>query len=183
MYQKNRVIAGGYTPVAKLLHWLVVALLALQYVVAWNLPHIGRDTKPDTLINLHFSLGALILLVLGIRLVWRLTHPEPPPIVGLPPWQAVSAKAVHWLLYALLIAIPALGWLNASFRGFAILFFGQFPLPQLSAARAPGFAWTGDAHIIVAYYVLLPVARLHIAAALYHRFIRKDEVLARMLPR
>ncbi len=174
-------VGTGYTPVAKLLHWLIVALLVVQYAIAWNMPHIGRNTVPDTIINLHLSFGALILLVLLIRVVWRWSHPEPMPVAGLPPWQITSARIVHYLLYALLAVMPLLGWINASFRGFRVSLFGIVPLPQLIPTRAPGFAWTGDLHIILAYYVLLPVAALHIAAALYH-WGRRDGVMQRMLP-
>jgi len=172
----------GYTPAAKAFHWLVVALLVVQYGVAWKMPHIGRNTIPDTIINLHFSLGVLIIAVLVVRLGWRVTHPEPTPIAGLPPWQLYVARAVHWALYALLVVIPALGWMNASFRGFDVSFFGLFTMPKLVGTRAPGFGWTGDVHIILSYYVLLPLAGLHVAATLYHQFVRRDGVLARMLP-
>jgi cytochrome b561 len=173
---------GGYTPFLKLLHWLVVVLLVVQYAIAWNMPDIGPKTVPNTIINLHFSVGALILGVLVIRLAWRLTHPEPMPVAGLPPWQVISARAVHYLLYILLFAIPILGWVNASFRGFELSFFGVITLPQIVPTRSSGFSWTGDVHIIAAYYVLLPLIGLHILAALYHWLIRKDGVLERMLP-
>src|SRR5665213_829975 len=107
-----RVTAGGYTPTAKVLHWLVVALLLAQYTIAWNMPHIGRNTKPDTIINLHFSLGVLVFVVVLVRLAWRWTHAEPVPLDGIPPWQVTTARLVHGLLYALLLVIPVLGWMN-----------------------------------------------------------------------
>ncbi len=172
----------GYSPIAKLLHWLVVAILAVQYLVAWTMPHIGRNTVPETFINLHFSLGMLILLTLAIRLGWRWTHPEPTAIDGLPPWQVLSARAVHYLLYALLVIVPILGWVNASFRGFDVSLFGLVTFPKLIPAQSPGWAWTGDVHGLLSNWVLLPVAGLHIAAAMHHEFIRRDGVLRRMLP-
>lgn len=61
----------GYTQTAKLLHWLVVLLLVVQYVIAWNMPHMGRNTIPDGIINLHFSLGVLILFVIVLRIFWK----------------------------------------------------------------------------------------------------------------
>ena len=173
---------AGYTPLARLLHWLVVALLIVQYVVAWTMPHIGRNTVPETLINLHFSLGALVLAVVVVRLGWRWTHGEPAPLDGIPPWQVASARVLHWLLYLLLFAIPILGWINASWRGFDVSVFGLFTLPRLVATRAAGFGWTGDVHALLSYYVLLPLIGLHVLAALYHSLVRRDGVLARMLP-
>ena len=171
-----------YTPAAKLLHWLIVVLLAAQFAIAWTMPHIGRNTIPETWINLHFSLGVVVLFVAVVRLLWRWTHPEPTPIDGLPPWQVSSAYAVHLLLYALLFVLPVLGWINASFRGFDVTLFGLLTLPALISTRAPGFGWTGDVHAFMSNYVLLPIVALHVMATLYHAFVRKDEVLNRMLP-
>jgi len=170
-----------YTRTAKFLHWLILILLIGQFAVAWTMPHMGRNTQPDTLINLHFSLGVLILVVAVVRLGWRVSHGEPNPLDGIPPWQVQSARAVHWLLYLLLLAIPILGWINASWRGLPVVMFG-LELPKLIATRAPGWAWTGDVHGLLANYVLLTLVGLHVAAALYHYFVRRDGVLQRMLP-
>src|ERR1051325_1739583 len=93
----------GYAPVAKLLHWLVAVLMIAQFVIAYLMPHIGRNTQPNTIINLHFSLGVVILAVVIARLAWRWTHAEPAPLDGLPPWQVHSARVVHYGLYLLLL--------------------------------------------------------------------------------
>ena len=172
---------AGYSGLAKLLHWTVVALLIVQFVLAWVMPEIKRDTKPDTLINLHLSFGVLILAVAVIRLGWRATHAEPPPQDGVPPWQLQSARIVHGLLYGLLFVVPILGWINASWRGFPVIMFG-LELPKLVATRAPGLRWTGDVHGLLANYLLLALVALHVAAALYHWLVRRDGVLQRMLP-
>ncbi len=170
-----------YTSTTKFLHWLIVVLLAAQYIVAWTMPHIGRNTPVTTLISLHFSFGIIILAVAIVRLVWWATHANPVPLDGVPPWQVQSARALHWLLYIFLFVIPVLGWTNASWRGMPIVLFGA-ELPKLIGTRAPGWGWTGDVHGILAYYVMLTLIGLHIAAGLYHYFIRKDGVLQRMLP-
>ncbi|HUL87237.1 MAG TPA: cytochrome b [Pseudolabrys sp.] len=172
---------AGYSTTAKSLHWLIVALLLAQFVFAWTMPHIGRNTPVTTLISLHFTFGIIILVVAIVRLVWRGIQGEPPPLDGLPPWQVQSARVIHWLLYGLLLVIPILGWINASWRGMPIILFGA-ELPKLIATRMPGWGWTGDVHSLLAYYVMLTVIGLHIASALYHYFIRRDRVLQRMLP-
>ncbi len=172
----------GYTGTAKALHWFIVALLIVQFVIAWIMPEIRRNTQPDTLINLHLSFGMLIVAVAIMRLGWRLTHREPVSEDGLPPWQVQSARVMHWLLYLLLFVVPILGWMNASFRGFPVIMFGLFDLPKLMATRAPGFAWTSDVHGLLANYAMLALVGLHGATALYHYFIRRDRVLQRMLP-
>ena len=172
---------AGYSTTAKSLHWLIVALLLAQFVFAWTMPHIGRNTPVTTLISLHFTFGIIILVVAIVRLVWRGIQGEPPPLDGLPPWQVQSARVIHWLLYGLLLVIPILGWINASWRGFPVVMFGV-ELPKLVGTRVPGWGWTGDVHSLLAYYVMLTVIGLHIASALYHYFIRRDRVLQRMLP-
>ncbi|HXZ45235.1 MAG TPA: cytochrome b/b6 domain-containing protein [Pseudolabrys sp.] len=172
---------SSYTTTAKVLHWLIVALLAALFVFALAMPHIGRNTPVTTLISLHFSFGIVILAVAFLRLAWRATHVEPAPLDGVPPWQVQSARAIHWLLYLLLLVLPFLGWINASWRGMPIVMFGM-ELPKLIGTRAPGWGWTGDVHTLLAYYVMLTLIGLHIAAGLYHYFIRRDHVLQRMLP-
>jgi cytochrome b561 len=170
-----------YTTTAKVLHWMIVALLIAQFIFAWTMPHIGRNTPVTTLISLHFTFGIIILAVALVRLAWRATHSEPTPLDGMPPWQVHSARVIHWALYLLLLVLPILGWINASYRGMPIVMFG-IELPKLIGTRAPGWGWTGDVHTLLAYYVMLTLIGLHFAAGLYHYFIRRDRVLQRMLP-
>ena len=88
---------AGYTSTAKSLHWLIVVLLVAQFIFAWTMPHIGRNTPVTTLISLHFTFGIIILAVAIVRLFWRATHAEPAPLDGVPPWQVQSARVLHWL--------------------------------------------------------------------------------------
>ena len=171
----------SYTGTAKALHWTIVALLIAQFIFAWTMPHIGRNTPVTTIISLHFTFGIVILAVAIARLAWRLTHAEPPPEDGLPPWQVKSAHVVQVALYLLLFVMPMLGWINASWRNMPIVMFG-LELPKLVATRAPGFGWSGDVHGILGNYVMLPLVALHVIAALYHYFFRRDGVMQRMLP-
>jgi cytochrome b561 len=172
---------AGYAGTAKSLHWLIVALLIGQFIFAWTMPHIGRNTPVTALISLHFTFGIIILAVAVARLVWRITHREPAPEDGVPPWQTASARVVHWLLYALLFVLPILGWINASWRGMPVVMFG-LELPRLVGQRAAGWGWTGDVHGWLANYLMLTLVGLHVMAALYHYFWRRDRVLQRMLP-
>lgn len=136
---------------------------------------------PETLINLHLSVGTLILIVLLVRLVWRLTHPAPEPPAGLPGWQTLASSAIHWALYLLLALVPVLGWMNASARGWSVTLFRLVPLPSLLAEGSPVGRASGDIHATLSY-VLLGIAGLHILAALYHRFVLRDGILQRMPP-
>jgi len=171
----------GYTGTAKTLHWLVVVLLIAQFIFAWTMPDIKRDTPVTTLISLHFTFGIIILAVAVVRLGFRLIQGEPAPVTTLLPWERRVSSTIYWLLYALLVVIPLLGWINASYRGMPIVMFG-LELPALVAKRAAGWGWTGDVHGLLANYLMLALVGLHVAAALYHYFIRRDGVMQRMLP-
>lgn len=171
---------AGYDTVAKTLHWLIFALLIVQFAVAWTMPEIHRNTQPETLINLHLSFGLTILAVIVLRLLWRLGH-RAPPLADLPGWQRVVAQLSHALLYLLLIALPIMGWTAASMRDWRIEFFGLFPVPHIAAPNPRLAGWLGDQHTLVAY-ILLAVIGLHVLAALYHYLVRRDGVLQRMLP-
>jgi len=170
----------GYTGTAKTLHWLVVALLIAQFIFAWTMPDIKRDTPVTTLISLHFTFGIIILAVAVVRLGARLIQGEPEPVNTLLPWERRVSSTVYWLLYILLFVIPILGWLNASYRGMPIVMFG-LELPELVTKRAAGWGWTGDVHGLLANYLMLALVGLHVAAAFYHYLIRRDGVMQRML--
>ena len=172
----------SYTTTAKFLHWLVLGLLIVEFGIAWTMPHMGGNTPMGTLIGLHFSFGVLILGVAIIRLVWMATHGAP-AADDMPAWQHRSAIMVHWLLYSLLFVLPILGWLAASWRGYPVSLFGLVEMPKRLATRMQGWQWTGDIHGFLATYVLLTLVGLHVLAALYHHFIRRDNVLKRMLPK
>lgn len=171
----------GYGVTAKVLHWVIVALLIAQFAIAWTMPGIGPRTQPDTLINLHLSVGTLILLVLIVRLAWRSVHPVPLATDGAPGWQKVLARVTHFLLYALLALIPVLGWASASGRGFPVTLFGLFRLPGILPLHSSLTSTLGDIHSFTSY-VLLGVVGLHVTAALYHHFVIGDRTLRRMLP-
>jgi len=171
----------GYGAVAKGLHWLVVALLVAQFALAWTMPDIQRGTKPEGLIAWHLAVGTTILAIAVIRIAWGLTYPIPLLTEGVPPWQRLAARATHVLLNLLLIALPLMGWANASARGWSVRLFGVMPLPALTAVDSPLGRAMGDIHVTTTW-ILLGVAGLHVAAALYHHFLRRDGVLRRMLP-
>src|ERR1700731_932601 len=120
-----------YGTTAKVFHWLIVALLLVQYPIGWLMPDLHHNVKPGAPMIFHISFGITILLLIVLRLVWRLTHPVAPER-SLPRWQRLSSEAVHWLLYVLVLTTTVTGWLFASFRGGAVSFFYLLPLPMLS---------------------------------------------------
>lgn len=174
-------VASGYSATAKTLHWLIVLLVLAQFVVAFLMPGIGRDTVLEPLITRHFSLGILILVIMAIRLVLRLRHPVPLDTPGLAAWERWSAYATHSLFYLILLIGPFLGWASASAHSLQVNVFGLIPLPSIAAPKAHWALTAGDIHALM-MWVLLALIALHAAAALYHHFFRHDDVLRRMLP-
>lgn len=172
---------ADYGSMAKMLHWLILGLLVAQYGVAWTMPEIHRGTQPDELISLHLSIGILILCLIVLRTIWRFSHPLPLIADNVPDWQRLAAQIVHGILYLLLVAMPLMGWANASARGWRMVFFGFVPLPPILPTGSPLGREFGDLHVL-ASYALLAFVGLHTAAALYHHFWLRDRVLLRMLP-
>jgi cytochrome b561 len=169
-----------YSSVARTFHWLIVALIIVQFAVAWTMPEIGRGTRPEGLVGWHLSVGVVILLTALARLVWRATHVPPPAPRALAPALQIISRLTHALLYALLIALPLMGWINASARGWAVKVFGVLSLPQLVDSGSAFGRQMGDVHATTAV-VFLTIIGLHVAGAAYHAIVLRDRTLQRML--
>lgn len=169
-----------YRPIARALHWttavLVIAMLPLGAVLL-DLPP-GRIQ--DTAFDLHRSTGVLLFGLTALRLAVRLRYPPPPLPADVPPLQRRVAHAVHLALYALLFAMPLVGWWGTSAFGAPIVVFGLFELPPLVAKDE------AVARQVLALHgwlgIALGIAVLgHAGAALHHHFVKRDGVLRRML--
>lgn len=170
---------GRYDAFARSLHWLILALVALQFTLAWTMPDIPRGQPPEELVDLHLSFGIVILAVMVVRLSWRLIRPVPPLPASLPTWQAVASRTVHWALYLGLLAMPFSGWAWASAKGWPVRVFGLGPLPPLLPNGSGLRSAAAFIHSNLSTAVLILVG-VHAAAALYHHLVLRDEVLFRM---
>lgn len=173
-----------YGAVAILLHWLmaflVIGLLALGLYMV-TLPDVGFDTKKITLIFYHKELGLLVLVLLALRLGWRLTNVLPQLVAHLPDWQKIAARFVHLSFYALMFVLPMTGWLMSSAAGIPVSFFGLFTLPDFLPRDEHLFQRLIDVHKWLAYALVLAIF-VHVGAALRHHFVFKDDTLRKMLP-
>jgi len=176
-----------YSAAARHFHWLTLALILVQFPLGIFMSKYGErtDFAPPTaqMYDTHKLLGLFILLVVVLRLSYRVTHGAPPDEPTLPAWQKVVSHLTHWLIYAMLIIVPVVGWLAVSAYG-PFQPFG-FTLPALIAQNEPASKLLFGMHKLSAVLLLLLIAA-HIGAALFHYFIRKDGVLNRMwtsLPR
>jgi cytochrome b561 len=175
-------LEARYDSLAQALHWGIAALLAAQYILAWLMPHIGRNTPPDRVINLHFSFGVLILALMAVRLMYRRMRPVPLSTVDSPAWERAVAVLTHRVFYLALLLGPFLGWASASAHGIPVVVFGLLPLPAIAMRQAGWALLAGDIHTW-SMWALLGLIALHAAAALYHHFFRHDGVLRRMISR
>jgi cytochrome b561 len=169
-----------YGTTAKVFHWLIVGLLIVQYLIGWLMPDIHRGDRPGTPMTFHVSVGIAILALIVLRLVWRLTHPVAPE-TSLQPWQRLTSEAVHWMLYALVLATTITGWLFASFRGWSLQFFYLAPLPMLASDNAAAGKFIDGWHQAMEW-TLLAFIGIHVAAAVAHVFIYRNRIMQRMLP-
>ncbi|HEU4814404.1 MAG TPA: cytochrome b [Xanthomonadaceae bacterium] len=170
-------------PVSQALHWTIALLVVVMAIIGLSLDALPRSPKWFWVYDLHKSIGLLVLALVVVRLAWRAYAGAPPPVAGVPRVQRIAAGATHWLLYALVLAMPLSGWLYDSASGLRPLeWFGQFTVPKLVG---PDEALAGDLHDLheTLFTLLVVVVLAHVAAALWHHLFRGDATLARMLPR
>jgi cytochrome b561 len=175
----RRSAEARYDGVARLLHWSIVVLITIQFVIGWTMPDVHHDTKPVGLIAWHLGVGATLVAAMALRIIWRLTHRPPPD--ALSPILSAASRITHLLLYAALVIVPVLGWINASSRGWTVNFLGVVPFPGLTPTGSAFGRAMGDVHGVLAW-VLFALIAVHVAAALFHRFVLRDQVMHRMLP-
>jgi cytochrome b561 len=170
--------AAKYSPLAKLLHWSIALLIFVQLGIGWTMPEVHKETRPVGEIAWHLKVGTLIVLLVALRVLWRLASPPRRTDDGRG-WLARVAQAIHALLYLLLVAVPLLGWANAGSRDWAVGLGSWLDLPRIMPVGSKlGHAF-GDVHGNLAV-VLAVLVGIHIVAGLYHHFVLRDGILRRM---
>jgi cytochrome b561 len=171
---------SSWASLSKGLHWLIVLLIINQWVIAERADDLTGFQKFTTL-NWHKWFGMTIFMLAIVRLGWRLANPVPDLTAETRPWERVLAKMSHFLLYALIFAMPLTGWLMSSARAFGVSWFNLFQFPDLVGKDEHLYHLMHDTHHLL-FKVLVAVALLHAAGALKHHFIDRNNVLRRMLP-
>jgi cytochrome b561 len=173
--------AGRFGLVAIALHWLAAGAIVAAVILAWIVEDLERGGPKDLMLMWHKSVGLTIFAVMIVRLVWRLTHPAPPlpPQMSLP--QRLAAGLTHIFLYAITLAMPVSGYLSVAARGRETLFYGLFMVPRWAPLDRALSLGMEKAHNYGQYALYVLVAA-HVGAALYHHFVLRDGVLARMWP-
>ena len=165
---------------SKAFHWLIVLLIINQWWIASRADELKGLAKLEAL-AWHKSFGMTILILAVLRLLWRLVNPTPDLTVETRRWERVLARISHVLLYALIFAMPLTGWMMSSAKNYPVSWFKLFQFPDLVAPAEQTFHQMHDLHHLL-FGVLVGVALLHVAGALKHHFIDKNDVLRRMLP-
>lgn len=163
---------------ARLLHWtMAVLILAMLFIGVGMVSTVAE--KHQWLLAIHKPLGVAILVLAIVRLAVRWRYPPPPLPAELPALQKLAAYASHWLLYALMIAMPLIGWAMLSAGGYPVMLSSTLRLPAILPENALVFAWLRSAHGVLAYLLFFTFLA-HMGAALYHGLIRRDGVLRSM---
>jgi len=182
---RNQLEFQHYTGVARFFHWLTALAVLVMLVTGLVMVYRGKDLNiwddlTNTLYTTHKTLGLAVLVLVVMRLLYRINNGAPDDEPSLHFFQRFMSHATHWGLYALLIGLPLIGWVGISLFP-ALGTFGGFKIPGLMSPDQ-GFAkqvfWF---HALGAYAIMVLIA-MHFGAALYHHVVRGDNVLRRMLP-
>ena len=168
--------------VARAFHWIVGLTILGMLAYGWWMNHI--PARPDRFFyrSIHADIGYMLLVAMVLRLIWRAVNPTPALPIKTPRWQRIAAHVAHGALYLATFIVIFLGWAHSGARpqGDYGSFFGLFHVPQFTSPdKATADAYE-ERHIFFAY-VLLALIVIHTAAAVWHHFIKRDSVMARMV--
>ena len=166
--------------ISKTLHWIIAPLVILMLVVGYFMGDIASEPLRLKVFNLHKLTGIVILFLMLVRLAWALCNPKPVSPLGTSRIEHLAEWAGHFVLYALVIAQPLTGWIGSEAAGHPPHLAGWLLSLPVGASKSLAKICF-QLHDVIAILIIIVVSG-HVLAALYHHFIRKDEVLVRMMP-
>ena len=170
-----------YTATAIALHWIMAAGLIGAFGLGVYMHELPFSPDKLRLYSWHKWAGVTLFMLVLARIAWRAGHRPPALPATMSPLTRHAATLVHLALYLLMLAIPISGWLMSSAKGVATVWFGVLPLPDLVAKDKALGDLLFEVHKAL-NLSLLALVIAHVGAALKHRFVDRDDVLARMLP-
>jgi cytochrome b561 len=168
--------------VAQLLHWLTALLVIVTIPLGWYANSLERGSLERALFDVHFQVGAAILLLLLVRIAWRTIDRAPQLAPSLPLQVRRAARATHLLMYAALLTMVVSGYLIQIHMHPTLTFLGL----EMARPFSPGedesiraSAWYVHNYT---WWLLVALVLAHAGAAFWHHFVWRDDVLRRMLP-
>lgn len=171
----------GYGTVSRVFHWITVLLVLVMIPVGLIMTQELPRELQDRLFIVHKGLGPIVLLVVLLRLGWRLMYPPPPLPADLPPMQRLAAGVTHWGLYVLLLVMGVSGYVRVTAGGFPLELLNALGIPPL-LPKMEGVAAVAKAVHATAKSLLILLIAVHVSAAAYHALVRRDGVFLRMWP-
>jgi len=169
-----------YSRLAAWLHWIIAILVIVMIAMGIYMSDIPKGT-PDRafFFNLHKSIGLTTGLLVLVRVWWR--HKNPPPSLpsDIPVWQVKVSRVSHAALYGCLVVMPAVGFAASQFTKYGVTYFGLFKIPPMGSNDPITRDMLQNIHHIVAEVFIVLIV-IHVLAALYHQFVRRDRLLSRM---
>jgi cytochrome b561 len=176
---RNTALSWG--SVSRWFHWVLGIAIVGMIAYGWWMNHIPARADKLFYRTIHADIGYLLLLLMVLRLIWRGINPTPAMPSDTPPWQRIAASVSHWALYLVTFAVAMLGWAMAGARAPSYSsWFGLFTVPQFTSVDKAAADFYEDQHILFAY-ALLALIVLHVAAAVWHHYVRRDHVVTRMV--
>jgi cytochrome b561 len=175
------VAPARYSVPAIALHWVGALLIFCGFGLGLYMTGLPLSPAKLRYYGWHKWIGITAFVVTAARLAWRAGLRPPPWPATMPGWQQRAARLSHGLLYALMIAIPLSGWIYSSATGVSVVYLNLLPLPNLVPKDRELARWLLVVHQALNFTLAAAVV-VHIGAALKHRWIDRDDVLARILP-
>jgi cytochrome b561 len=167
--------------VSRLFHWGLGFVIIGMIAYGWWMNHVSARADRFFYRSIHADIGYAVLLLMAIRLIWRWINPVPALPADTSRWQRIAARVSHGALYGVTILVAMLGWAHSgAHRPDYGDWFGLFRVPQITSTDKAAAAVYEDRHILFAY-VLLALIVIHFAAAIWHHFVKRDSVTARMI--
>ena len=170
-----------YTSTAKLLHWGMAVVIAGLITLGFVMTDMPLSPEKLQYYSWHKWAGVSVFMLVWLRLGWRVLNPPPPYLRAMSPLMQRLAHAGHAALYAMMVIIPVSGWLLSSAKGVQTVWFGVLPLPDLLEKNKELGHLLHEVHESLNYLLLVLLAG-HVAAALKHHWLDRDDIFKRMLP-
>lgn len=169
-----------YGIISILLHWIIAVLMITLVIEGLYMTRIPISEQKLKLYGWHKEYGMLLLMLVMLRIVWRIGNIVPLLPASIPRWQKFAAHAVHWLFYIFMFALPITGWLLTSAAGLPVSFFDLFIFPDLISPNENMRILFTEIHQWLSYGFIVTFF-MHVGAALKHHFINKDDILRRII--